>query len=273
MLDVARKKPVTSIKQTASEGIFHGTPRNTNKATKNNCMNRPDKSDSMALKVGPKASSAGGSVQRKETPESGGQSCYRAVCQIPPIGQFHATPRMVFSTARSLEASSRARCRRRQLYHQQKPDCGPSQVTKVDTPNCHVVQHKQTRGDLRYVYREHDQARDWDPSAKKNGTDPSFERIKYVYKSTDDTVEPLRIEDLEDKIGRLTIALEDRPLRAVSPGVEEAYMRGEPLTPPEIEFSEYSEEDDYWAWDQNTQLFRHWDEDLGEWVSFPERFD
>ncbi|XEU95400.1 hypothetical protein FSHL1_000684 [Fusarium sambucinum] len=227
----------------------------------------------MALKVVPEASSAGGSMQRKETPESGGRTCYRAVCQIPSIGQFHATPRMVFSTGRSLEASSRARCRRRQLYHQQKPDCGKSQVTKVDTPNCHVVQHKQTRGDLRHVYREHDQTWDRGLPAKKNGTDPNLERIKYVYKSNDQTSERLAIKDLEDKLGFLAIALEDRPLRAVSPGVEEAYMRGEPLTPPEIEFSEYSGEDDYWAWDQETQVFRHWDEDLREWVSFPERFD
>ncbi|EKJ69078.1 hypothetical protein FPSE_10747 [Fusarium pseudograminearum CS3096] len=50
------------------------------------------------------------------------------------------------------------------------------------------------------------------------------------------------------------------------PGVEDAYMRGEPLTPPEIEFSEYSDmEDDYWAWHQEDQVFRHWDEDLGDW--------
>ncbi|GKT98830.1 hypothetical protein FLAG1_00751 [Fusarium langsethiae] len=177
---------------------------------------------------------------------------------------------MVFSTTRSLEASSRARCRRRQLYHQRKPDCGKGQVTNIDTPTCHAVQQKETRNNSEHAYREHNR----DLTVQKNGASPSSEGIKYVYKSNGKTAEPLRIEDLEDKIGCLTICSEDRPLRTVSPGVEEAYMRGEPLTPPEIEFSECSDvEDDYWAWDQRSQVFRHWDEDLGEWVSFPERFD
>jgi hypothetical protein len=147
-------------------------------------------------------------------------------------------------------------------------------VTKIDTPTCHAFRRKQTWDDSEHVYQKHNRIQDRDLPAKKNGTDPSPERNKYVYKSTEQTAELLRIEDLEEKIGSLAIALENRPLRAVSPGVEEAYMRGEPLTPPEIEFSEHSDvEDEYWTWDQNTQLFRHWDEDLGEWVSFPERFD
>ncbi|KAF0640779.1 hypothetical protein FPSE5266_10747 [Fusarium pseudograminearum] len=224
----------------------------------------------MALRVVPKASSTVGLGRRKATPKSGGQSCYQAVYQIPSIGKCHATPRMVFSTARSLEASSRARCRRRQLCHQRKPDCIKSQVTKADTPNCHTIQHKHTWEDPEHVYR----ARDRDLQAKKDGIGSISERIKYVHKNSDQAAEPVRIKDLEDKIGCLAIASEDIPLKAVSPGVEDAYMRGEPLTPPEIEFSEYSDmEDDYWAWHQEDQVFRHWDEDLGDWVSFPERFD
>lgn len=228
----------------------------------------------MALNVVPKASSTDGLGRRKATPESGRQSCCQAVHQIPSIGQFHATPRMVFSKARSLEASSRARCRRRQLCHQRKPDCVKGQVTKVDTPDCHNIQHKHTLDDPERVCREHGQARGRDLPAENDGIGPVSEKIKYVHKSSDQATEPVRIKDLEDKIGCLAIASKDRPLRAVSPGVEDAYMRGEPLTPPEIEFSEYSDmEDDYWAWHQEDQVFRHWDEDLGDWLSFPERFD
>ncbi|CZS74379.1 unnamed protein product [Fusarium graminearum] len=110
--------------------------------------------------------------------------------------------------------------------------------------------------DQERVCREHGQARGRDLPAENDGIGPVSEKIKYVHKSSDQATEP------------------DRPLRAVSPGVEDAYMRGEPLTPPEIEFSEYSDmEDDYWAWHQEDQVFRHWDEDLGDWLSFPERFD
>ena len=72
----------------------------------------------------------------------------------------------------------------------------------------------------------------------------------------------------------MIITYEYKPRRAVSPGIDEAYKQGEPLTPPEIEFSEDSDmEDDYWTWDQGTQRFRHWDVELGDWVCFPERFD
>lgn len=231
-------------------------------------------------------------MQKRGTSGNNGQSCYQAVyqvswfepsqycmmliicIQIPLMGQLHAARGIVLSAARSFEAPWRARCRRRQLYHQRKPDCGKGQVTKSGTSTCQAVRHKQTCDNSTYVDSEHDQVNHQDLPAKNDGTSPNPQSNNRFYKRTIQTAEPLKIEALEEKIGCLAIALERGPIRAVSPGVEEAYMRGEPLTPPEIEFSDHSDmEDDYWTWDQDTERFRHWDEDLEEWVSFPERFD
>ncbi|KAJ4012943.1 hypothetical protein NW766_006756 [Fusarium irregulare] len=115
-----------------------------------------------------------------------------------------------------------------------------------------------------------DQERDF--STKNDSTYPEPARNRYQKPMK--IVEPLRIEDLEEKLQCLALCAENKPLGNVSTDFEEAYMRGEPLTPPEIEFAEQSDlEDDYWKWDQETQQFRHWDEDSGELVCFPERFD
>ncbi|KAI6748536.1 hypothetical protein HG530_015309 [Fusarium avenaceum] len=111
-------------------------------------------------------------------------------------------------------------------------------------------------------------------SVKDVFVDPNPERNKYVHERIGSTTEAIQVEDLEKQIRCLTVTLGDKPGRAVSPRIEEAYAQGESLTPPEIEFSEDSDmEDDYWTWDQDTQRFRHWDGELGEWVCFPERFD
>ncbi|KAF4455536.1 hypothetical protein F53441_2144 [Fusarium austroafricanum] len=133
---------------------------------------------------------------------------------------------------------------------------------------------KKTWNCSTHTFSGHNGTRDEESSVKDDVTEPSPEKSKYVHKSIGQGAKAFRVEDLEEKIRCLAITFEDEPKRAVSPDIEEAYMQGQPLTPPEIEFSEDSDmEDDYWAWDQDTQQFRHWDGDLGEWVCFPERFD
>ncbi|KAH7198020.1 uncharacterized protein B0J16DRAFT_391745 [Fusarium flagelliforme] len=224
----------------------------------------------MAIKIISKATSPSGSVQKKGVLENSGQGCCEVVYQIPLLSQFHTTRGTVLSATRSLEASLRARCRRRQLYHQRKPDCGKSQVTKTDTPSCRAGYHKDSCSVCVYPEDNQDQERDF--SAKTDSTYPEPARNRY--RKPIKTVEPLRIEDLEEKLECLALSTENKSLGTVSPDFEEAYMRGEPLTPPEIEFAEQSDlEDDYWTWDQDTQQFTHWDEDSGERVCFPERFD
>ncbi|KAF4342384.1 hypothetical protein FBEOM_3676 [Fusarium beomiforme] len=109
---------------------------------------------------------------------------------------------------------------------------------------------------------------------KDEATDPRLERNTYIHGTVDGKTGTSLLEDLEEKIRCLAITFKDFPMRAVSPGIEEAYMQGEALTPPEIKFSEDGDMDDnYWTWDQDTERFRHWDAELGEWVCFPERFD
>ncbi|KAF5645580.1 hypothetical protein F52700_2143 [Fusarium sp. NRRL 52700] len=79
------------------------------------------------------------------------------------------------------------------------------------------------------------------------------------------------VDSLEERTRCLDITFEDQPVEA---DVEEAYIQGEALTPPEIQFSEDGDmDDDYWTWDQKSQRFRHWDAERGEWFYFPERFD
>jgi hypothetical protein len=156
------------------------------------------------------------------------------------------------------------------LYHQRKPDCGKGQVTKTDTPSCRAGCHKDSCSVCVYLEDNQDQERDF--SAENDSTYPEPARNRY--RKPIKTVEPLRIEDLEERLGCLALSTENKSLGTVSSDFEEAYMRGEPLTPPEIEFAEQSDlEDDYWTWDQDAQQFKHWDEDSGECVCFPERFD
>ncbi|KAM0348947.1 hypothetical protein ACHAPU_003881 [Fusarium lateritium] len=115
---------------------------------------------------------------------------------------------------------------------------------------------------------------DHDLSVKNVLTAPDPKRKKYVHESIGPLTEAFQVKELEKQLRCLTVTTEDKPMRAVSPRIEEAYAQGDPLTPPEIEFSEDSDmEDDYWTWDRDTQHFKHWDEELGEWVNFPERFD
>ncbi|KAM5348744.1 hypothetical protein ACJ41O_008567 [Fusarium nematophilum] len=97
---------------------------------------------------------------------------------------------------------------------------------------------------------------------------------QYVDATPRHLAEGLGLDDLEEGVSCLSIDRGHGQIRAVSPGIEEAYRSGEALTPPDIEFSEDSDmEDNYWTWDQETQQFRHWDEENQEWVHFPEYFD
>ncbi|KAF5674540.1 hypothetical protein FHETE_2892 [Fusarium heterosporum] len=125
-----------------------------------------------------------------------------------------------------------------------------------------------------YTCPAENQDGDCDLSVKNVLTAPDPKRKKYVHESIGPFAEAFQVEELEKQIRCLTITTEDKHMRAVSQHIEEAYAQGHPLTPPEIEFSEDNDvEDNYWTWDQETQHFKHWDEELEEWVSFPERFD
>ncbi|KAF4460135.1 hypothetical protein FALBO_13094 [Fusarium albosuccineum] len=108
----------------------------------------------------------------------------------------------------------------------------------------------------------------------RSATGSESQEKQYVDGTPRQNTGKYQLYGLEDRISSLSITDGSQAPRAVSPGIEEAYRSGQALTPPDIEFSEDSDvEDGYWTWHQETQQFRHWDEDNQEWVCFPEIFD
>ncbi|KAM0335945.1 hypothetical protein ACHAPQ_004621 [Fusarium lateritium] len=199
-------------------------------------------------------------VNSTQIQEDNEQSYCYAVDKVCVPDRSFAVGGNLSSITRSFEACIRGKYRRRQPKDrpQRKSSWGKGQVTKINTQALPGV----------------DQDRENDLSVKDVFADPNPERNKYVHERISSTTEAVQVEELENSIRCLAVTLGDRPGRAVSPRIEEAYAQGESLTPPEIEFSEDSDmEEDYWTWDQETQRFRHWDGELGEYVCFPERFD
>lgn len=215
-------------------------------------------------------------VNNSQIKEDSEQSyCYAVDKMCIPDRSF-AVGGNLSSITRSFEACIRGKYRRRQPRDrpQRKSSWGKSQVTKTNTLALPVSCFKRTYNFSTNRCLGVNQDRENNLSVKDVFVDPNPERNKYVHERIGSTTEAIQVEDLEKQIRCLTVTLGDKPGRAVSPRIEEAYAQGESLTPPEIEFSEDSDmEDDYWTWDQDTQRFRHWDGELGEWVCFPERFD
>ncbi|KAF9770913.1 hypothetical protein IL306_011485 [Fusarium sp. DS 682] len=168
----------------------------------------------------------------------------------------------------------RRKCRKRQLRDPQRKSIYEGQVTRARTASFHMYRSEEALDCPTYTSSGNKATQYEESLVKDEATDLRLERNTYVQEAVNGKTGTSLVEDLEEKIRCLTITFEDLPIRTVSPGIEEAYMQGEALTPPEIKFSEDGDmEDNYWTWDQDTQRFRHWDAELGEWVCFPERFD
>lgn len=108
-----------------------------------------------------------------------------------------------------------------------------------------------------------------DKKEDAGSTDPGPDKGQYVDICEQSTGE-YKLESLHDRLESLSIS-DSRP-RTINPSIEEAFISGEPLTPPDIESFD-DETDDYWTWDPKMQQFKHWDEQDKEWVYFPEIFD
>lgn len=102
-----------------------------------------------------------------------------------------------------------------------------------------------------------------------SNTDPEPDKGQYVDNYEQSTGE-YKLESLQDGLKSLSIS-DSRP-RTINPSIEDAFISGEALTPPDIEYFE-DETDDYWTWDPEKLQFKHWDEQDKEWVYFPEIFD
>ncbi|RKL00071.1 hypothetical protein BFJ70_g15230 [Fusarium oxysporum] len=182
------------------------------------------------------------------------QSCYNALVKVLMPSRLYAGKENNYSIARSAEASMRGKSRKRQLKDPQRKSVYGGQVPRVSAASFTISCSEEGLNNSTYTSPGH------------NGTEEKGSLVKD--EMTDTYPE---IDGLEERIRCLDITFEDQPVEA---DIEEAYIQGEALTPPEIKFSEDGDMDDnYWTWDQSSQRFRHWDAERGEWLYFPERFD
>jgi hypothetical protein len=170
----------------------------------------------------------------------------------------------IYSITRSAEASMRGKSRKRQLKDPQRKSVYGGQVPRAYAASFPISYPKEALNCSTYTSPGNNEIED-------EATDTRSERNTYVQGRVDGKTEISLVDGLEEEIRCLDITFESHPIDG---GIEEAYIQGEALTPPEIKFSEDGDMDDnYWTWDQDAQRFRHWDAELGEWLYFPERFD
>jgi len=186
--------------------------------------------------------------------------------QVLMPGQLYAGKGNDYSTVRSAEESMRGKSRKGQLKDPQRKSVYESQVPRVSAASFTISCAEEGLENSTYTSPERNGS-----LVKDEMTDTCKERNIYVQRRLDRNTETSPVDGLEERIRSLDITFEDQPVGA---DIEEAYIQGEALTPPEIKFSEDGDmDDDYWTWDQGSQRFQHWDMDRGEWLYFPERFD
>ncbi|KAL5595443.1 hypothetical protein FOVSG1_009132 [Fusarium oxysporum f. sp. vasinfectum] len=181
------------------------------------------------------------------------QSCYNALVKVLMPSHLYAGKENNYSISRSAEASMKGKSRKRQLKDPQRKSIYGGQVPRVSAASFTISCSEEGLNNSTYTSPGH------------NGTEEKGSLVK------DEMTDTYPENGLEERIRCLDITFEDQPVEA---DIEEAYIQGEALTPPEIKFSEDGDMDDnYWTWDQSSQRFRHWDAERGEWLYFPERFD
>lgn len=186
-------------------------------------------------------------------------------------GQLYAGKGNNYSTVRSAEASMRGKSRKRQLKDPQRKSVYQGQVPQVSAASFTISCAKEALKNSTYTSPGQNGTQEKRSLVKHEMTDTCTERNTYVQRRLDGKTETSIVDGLEERIRSLDVTFEDQPVEA---DIEEAYIQGEALTPPEIKFSEDGDmDDDYWTWDQISQRFRHWDAERGEWLYFPERFD
>ncbi|KAF5531341.1 hypothetical protein FMEXI_13053 [Fusarium mexicanum] len=159
----------------------------------------------------------------------------------------------------------------RQLKDPQRKSVYGGQVPRVSTALITLSCSEKGLDNSTYISPGHNGTGEKGPLVKDEMIDTYTESNTYVQGRLDGKSETFLVDGLEERIRCLDISFEDQPVEA---DIEEAYIQGEALTPPEIKFSEDGDmDDDYWTWDQRSQRFRHWDAERGEWLYFPERFD
>ncbi|RKK58551.1 hypothetical protein BFJ67_g2911 [Fusarium oxysporum f. sp. cepae] len=210
-------------------------------------------------------------VDRTDVQENNGQSCYNALVKVLMPSRLYAGKENNYSIARSAEASMRGKSRKRQLKDIQRKSVYGGQVPRVSAASFTISCSEEGLNNSTYTSPGHNGTEEKGSLVKDEMTDTYPESNTYVQGRLDGKTETSLVDGLEERIRCLDITFEDQPVEA---DIEEAYIQGEALTPPEIKFSEDGDMDDnYWTWDQSSQRFRHWDAERGEWLYFPERFD
>ncbi|KAF5721418.1 hypothetical protein FMUND_3546 [Fusarium mundagurra] len=209
-------------------------------------------------------------VDRTDVQEDNGQSCYNALVKVLMPSHLYAGQGNNYRTARSAEASMRGKSRKRQLKDTQQKSVYGGQEPRVSAASFTEPFSEEGLNNSTYTCLGYNGIEEKGFLVKDEMTDTYTERNTYVQRRLDGKPETSLVNSLEERIRYLDIAFEDQPVEA---DIEEAYIQGEALTPPEIKFSEDGDmDDDYWTWHQESQRFRHWDAERGEWLYFPERF-
>ncbi|ENH73948.1 hypothetical protein FOC1_g10011269 [Fusarium oxysporum f. sp. cubense race 1] len=210
-------------------------------------------------------------VDRTDVQENNGQSCYNALVKVLMPSRLYAGKENNYSIARSAEASMRGKSRKRQLKDPQRKSVYGGQVPRVSAASFTISCSEEGLNNSTYTSPGHNGTEEMGSLVKDEMTDTYPESNTYAQGRLDGKTETSLVDGLEERTRCLDITFEDQPVEA---DIEEAYIQGEALTPPEIKFSEDGDMDDnYWTWDQSSQRFRHWDAERGEWLYFPERFD
>lgn len=227
--------------------------------------------DLMAPKIAIKALFMRCPVDRTDVQENNGHSCYNALVKVLMPGQLYTGKGNNYSTVRYAEASARGKSHKRQLKDPQRKSVYQGQVPRVSAASFIISCAEEGLKNSTYTSPGHNGTQEKGSLVKDEMTDTRTERNTNVQRRLDGKTETSLADGLEERIRSLDVTFEDQPVEA---DIEEAYIQGEALTPPEIKFSEDGDmDDDYWTWDQRSQRFRHWDAERGEWLYFPERFD
>lgn len=210
-------------------------------------------------------------VDRTDVQEDNGQSCYNALVKVLMPSHFNAGKGNNYRTARSVEASIRVKSCKRQLKDPQRKSVYGGQVPRASAASFTEPCSEEGLNNSTFTCLGYNGIEEKGSLLKDETTDSYTERNTYVQGRLDGKSGTSLVNGLEERTRYLDITFEDQLVEA---DIEEAYIQGEALTPPEIKFSEDGDmDDDYWTWHQESQRFRHWDAERGEWLYFPERFD